>query len=191
MKRSSMAALTGVLACTAGGAGALAATTSSPKTVKGGVLTVRPGTLKPGSSVPASDVVSPRVFVNANDGFALVSAGQAQYAGATTDGGKTWKTDSPALHVDAAQAPLSVSELGATNAKTIYAYGSGQAVDVTTNGGKTWYIALFQGLVEAVVPGQGSHLVTYAQPNAGSAVQQYVSKNGGRTWTLTTALGGG
>src|SRR5581483_4745072 len=150
-----------------------------------------PGTLRPGSSVSGADIISPRVFVNARDGFALVSAGQAQYSAASTDGGKTWKTDSPALHLNAAQAPLSVTQLGASSTRTVYAYGSSQSVDVTTDGGATWYRSLFPGLVEAVVLNDAGHLVTYEQDNAGSPTRQYVSRNGGRSWKLTTALGGG
>jgi hypothetical protein len=183
-----------VLAATSLGAllcAAVALAAGSAKTVTGGPITVRAMTLKPGTSVPAATIVGNRVFVDATHGFALVQGDQAQYMAATSNGGKTWTTDSPALHIDAAQAPLSVTEVGAVSTKIAYAYGSGQVVDVTTNGGKTWYGALFNGLVEAVVPGINGHLVTYEQGNAGSPVQQYVSRNGGRTWTLTTALGGG
>jgi hypothetical protein len=180
------ATIVGALTCAA-----VALAGGGAKTVTGGPITVRPMTLKPGTSVSSKNLIGNRVFVDATHGFALAQGGQAQYMAATSDGGKTWTTDSPALHVDAAQAPLSVTEVGAVSTKIAYAYGSGQVVDVTSNGGKTWYGALFNGLVEAVVPGINGHLVTYEQGNAGSPVQQYVSKNGGRTWTLTTALGGG
>ena len=181
------ATIIGALACATV---ALAGSSSDPKTVTGSPITVRPMTLKPGTSVPAKDVAGNRVFVDATHGFAFVAGVQAQYMGATSDGGKTWKTISPALHIDAAQAPLAVTAIGAVNTKTSYAYGS-QAADVTTNGGKTWLGALFQGLVEAVVPGLNGHLVAYVQDGPGSPVSQYVTKNGGATWTLTTALAGG
>ena len=190
MTRMRFAAAAGVLAC-CGASAAVALASGSPSTITGSVMTVKPSTVKPGTAVPASDVGSERVFVNANDGFALVAVGQAQYVGATTNGGRTWKTLSPVVHENAAQAPLSVTQIGAASTKTVYAFGSGQAVDITGNGGKTWYQALFQGTVEATVPGIGNHVVTYEQSNAGVAVSQYVTKNGGHTWTLTTALGGG
>jgi photosystem II stability/assembly factor-like uncharacterized protein len=158
--------------------------------VNGSVVTRTNGTPAPGSVVPSKDL-GERVFVNNLDGFALAAATQSQAAAATTNGGKTWKLISPALHLDAAQAPLVVSELGAASRKTIFAYGGGQAVDVTTNGGATWYRALFQGLVESMASNVQGHLVVFEQLQSGSPVREYVSKNGGRTWTLTTALFGG
>ena len=45
---------------------------------------------------------------------------------ATSDGGKTWKTDGPALHLHAAQAPLAVVFIGALNRKTVFAWGAGR-----------------------------------------------------------------
>ena len=48
------------------------------------------------------------MFTDGKHGFALAE-GQAQYPAATNDGGKTWKTNGPALHVNAAQAPLAVA----------------------------------------------------------------------------------
>src|SRR5215469_3315389 len=83
-----------------------ASTPKPPKTVTAHKITRPPGTLKPGSVVSSSSLVGPRTFVNGHgDGFALANTQQAQYPAATTDGGHTWKTDGPALHVDALQAP--------------------------------------------------------------------------------------
>jgi hypothetical protein len=164
------------------------------QTVIASLITRRPGTLKPDSLV-SSSALGQRVFIDAKHGFALANAGQAQYAAATTDGGKTWRTDGPALHIDAAQAPLSVTSIGLATVKTVYAYGSGQVVDITGDGGKHWYGALFNGLVMAVVRRSGGHLVAFvdASPKAsatGGVTWQYVSKNGGRTWKYDPRVGG-
>ncbi len=167
-------------------AGALTAssTAASPaiqKTVTATLITRQHGTLAPGTVVRSS-ALGQRVFNNANDGFALANTGGAQYPAATTNGGKVWKTDGPALHLDAAQAPLSVISLGAASNRTIYAYGTGQVVDTTSDGGKHWYRALFQGTAMAVVPGASGHLLAFID-GFESGTAQYLSKNGGRTWT--------
>ena len=172
-------------------AGAGIAAVTPQHTVKASLIVRRPGTLKPGSTVGAT-TLGQRVFIDAKHGFALASAGQAQYPAATTNGGATWGTDGPALHIDAAQAPLSVTDLGVANLKTIYAYGSGQVIDTTGDGGKHWYGALFNGLVMAVVRGSSGRLVAFVDGSAGSSgvTWQYISKNGGRTWTYDPNVGG-
>ena len=165
-----------------------------PHTVTGSLITRPPGTLKPGSRV-SSTRLGQRVFIDAKHGFALADPGQAQYAAATNDGGKTWRTDGPALHLDAAQAPLSVTSLGVASARTVYVYGSGQVIDTTRDSGRHWYRALFTGLVMAVVPGASGHLVAFVDASTSSSsasgmTWQYVSKNGGRTWSYDTRVGG-
>jgi photosystem II stability/assembly factor-like uncharacterized protein len=186
------AALTATAVVAAGGA--TAAAPKPAKTVKGSLVTAVPKTLKPGTKVANSRLGNPRVFVNGQDGFALAAGEQAQYAAATTDGGKTWTTVSPALHVDALQAPLSVTQIGAASTKVAYAFGSGQVADVTSDGGKHWYRALFQGTVMAIVPGFSHQLFAYVDSfGSGSGLHgptlQYVSKNGGKTWTYSTGVG--
>jgi hypothetical protein len=171
----------------AGAAAGIAAASSPPKTVTGSLITRRTGTLAPGSKVKSSSL-GQRVFPTARDGFALASVGSAQYPAATTDGGTIWKTDGPALHINAAQAPLSVLDLGAAGTKTVFFYGGGQVVDTTSDSGKHWYGALFQGLVMAVVPNAFGHLVAFVDGSGATA--QYVSKNGGRTWALNSSVGG-
>ena len=66
------------------------------KNVTGSLLKRPSGTLAPGTTVAASEIYGNRVFIDANRGYALVQHGQAQYPAATTDGGKTWKTNGPA-----------------------------------------------------------------------------------------------
>jgi hypothetical protein len=183
-------------------AGASAAPTRSASAAAGpqntvtGSLIKRPtGTLAPGTTVAASKIFGNRVFVDANHGYALVNTGQAQYPAATTDGGKTWKTNGPALHLNAAQAPLAVVDIGAGGTKKIFAWGSGQVIDATPNGGKQWYRALFNGLPVAVVKNPQGHLVAFVdgQTSGGggsSVATQYVSKDGGKSWHLDNTVGG-
>ncbi|MFZ0388660.1 MAG: hypothetical protein WAL22_23555 [Solirubrobacteraceae bacterium] len=175
-------------------AGIGAATAAAPKpakTVKGSLITVQPNTLKPGTKLASSAVGFPRAFVNANTAWAFASTDQAQYAAITTNGGTTWRTASPALHVNAAQAPLSVTQLNARSPKVAYAFGSGQVADITSDGGKHWYRALFIGTASAVVPGLGpKQLLTFVDGGSSGSgpsgpVSQYASSNGGRTWTLS------
>ena len=183
-------AATAITAATGIGA-ATAAAPKPAKTVKGSLITVQPNTLKPGTKLASSAVGFPRTFVNANTGWAFASTDQAQYAAITTNGGTTWRTASPALHVNAAQAPLSVTQLDATSPKVAYAFGSGQVADVTSDGGKHWYRALFIGTDMAVVPGIGSRqLLTFVDAGSSGSgpsgpISQYASSNGGKTWTLS------
>lgn len=169
--------------------GATAAAPKPAKTVSGSLIAAKPHTLKPGTKV-ASSHVGTRTFVNAKVGWALAAGQQAQYAATTTNGGTTWTIAGPALHVDAAQAPLSVTQLGATSPKVAYAFGSGQVADVTSDGGKHWYSALFNGTVMAVVPGFGAHqLLAFVDGGASASgpsgpTWQYASTNGGKTWKL-------
>jgi photosystem II stability/assembly factor-like uncharacterized protein len=128
--------------------------------------------------------------VNAGDGFGLAAGTTAQYPAATTDGGKTWRTDGPALHVDAAQAPLVVLDAGAAGTHTFYAYGGGQVVDATNDGGKHWWRAVLGDEVSAVVPGFDHQLFAFVQNAVGSSSTRtqtvvYVSTDGGHHWRRT------
>jgi hypothetical protein len=170
------------------------ATPMAPATITARLITRRPGTAKPGTVVPPSGL-GQRVFINNEVGFALASLDQAQYPAKTTDGGAVWKTFGPALHLDAAQAPLAVTEIGVANARTIYFYGSGQVVDATGDGGRHWWQAFTQELSAAVAPGFGGRLVWFTQTATGAGSNAvtwvYASTNGGKVWHYTTALGGG
>lgn len=171
-----------------------AAPTPTP-TIRAQLITRQPRTAKLGTKVPLSGL-GQRVFINRRVGYALGDFGSAQYPAKTTDGGATWKTFGPALHVNALQAPLAVTEIGVKNARTIYFFGSGQVVDATGDGGKHWWRAFSQELSVAVVPGIGSRLLWFTQSAAGASATNavtwpYVSTDGGKVWHYTTALGGG
>jgi photosystem II stability/assembly factor-like uncharacterized protein len=170
---------------------------AGPQKTVTATLIARPnGTLAPGSKVSSSALFGLRVFTDTNHGFALASVGSAQYPAATADGGKTWNTEGPALHLNAAQAPLSVVDIGAAGRKTTFAWGTGQVIDATSDGGKHWYRALFQGLPVAVVRNPAGHLVAFVDGSSGGSTStsgvtwQYVSKNGGRSWHYDTTIGG-
>lgn len=194
VRRASAYALLSVTAIAAVLAAAASAATPAPAAkITAQLITPFPHTAKVGTTVHS---LSQRVFVSSRVGFALGSVGQAQYPAETLNGGATWKTFGPALHVDAAQAPLSVTAVGAVNKRVVYFYGSGQAVDVTSDGGRHWYRALAPELSLAVVPGVPGRLVWLVQDDLGTtgnaaATWQYVSTDGGKVWRYSTALGGG
>jgi hypothetical protein len=161
---------------------AAANTPKPPKTVKATQIVRQSGTLAPGSNIASGKVTGQRTFTTASRGFALATVDQADYAVTTSDAGKTWKTDGPALHVAALQAPLSVSFIGAVNRNVVFAWGGGQVIDTTNNGGKTWYRALFTiGSPVAVAHDFTGHLLAFVQ-SSGSSTVEYVSKDGGRSW---------
>ena len=174
-------------------AGAPVAAAAGPQQTVTATLINRPAhTLAPGSRVSASKIFGHRVFNDAKHGFALVDTGQAQYPAATVDGGKTWKTDGPALHLNAAQAPLAVIYIGIAGPKTIFAWGTGQVIDSTSDGGQHWYRAVFFGLPVAVIRNPQGHLVAFVdgETSGSNSTLQYVSKNGGKTWRRDATIGG-
>lgn len=195
-KKRVAAAVVAGAACTPAILGvSAAAPPTPPATIVAGLIARQPGTAKVGTQV-ASSGVGQRIFINRRVGFALGGLGQAQYPVRTTDGGVVWRTFGPALHVDAAQGPLAVTELGVASARTIYYYGAGNVVDITHDGGRHWWRAFTQELSVAVVPGFGRRLLWFTQSTLSSSGEQavtwtYVSTDGGRVWHYTTALGGG
>jgi hypothetical protein len=109
------------------------------------------------------------------------------------DGGRTWRIDGPALHIDAADGPEGVGYVGIVDRHTFFAYGS-SVVDVTTNAGHTWWETYLGELVMAVVAGPDRELVAYVQQSVtnsstDAATWQYVSPDGGRHWSYSRALG--
>jgi hypothetical protein len=175
-------------AAAGGSAHAATAPGSGLRTITARLLTVTPGTLRPGARVRQAELRT-RVFVDARHGFALADVGQATYPAATSDGGHTWRTSGPALVVHAAKAPLEVSEIGAVSRRLYFAAGEAQAVDVTPDGGRHWYQALLPGGVIAVV-GRGVGLVAVVEGGESSPPTNwvYVSTDGGRRWTYEEQL---
>lgn len=162
----------------------LAAAAAPPRTVTAQLIAASPGELAPGTKVRSRAIFSNRVFIDAKHGFALASPPEADYAVATSDGGKTWRIDSPALHRHAANAPLVVSYIDAVSRKSLFAWGGGQVIDTTSNGGRSWYQTLFPdtGPIAVVPSGFGGQLLAFIGSFSGAATWKYTSKDGGRTW---------
>ena len=186
---AALAAAAAVPAAPASGAPAAAAAAPSPRVIAGQAIGVTAGTLRVGTQVKPSRL-GKRVFVDARHGFALDAAGQATYAVATSDGGRTWRTSSPALVVHAAQAPLEVSEIGAVSSRVYFASGA-EAADVTPDAGRHWYRALFPGAVLSVFQrGPGLGLAALVEGSGTSVPNDwvYVSADGGRHWRYEERL---
>jgi hypothetical protein len=194
-----VAALAGIIVLAAADSSTSAAATRAaptpPPTVTADLIARVPGTVQPGTVV-GSRKLGQRVFTDALHGFALAALRSGDYPAITVNGGQTWKVKGPVLHLNAAQAPLVVTQVGAANKQTLFAYGGpggGQSVDATADGGKHWYRALLGDVVMAVVAGPDHRLIAFAQVSSGSAdtalTWVYVSKDGGRTWHYSDTLG--
>ena len=166
-----------------------------PRELAGARLRPRPGAVRPGTAVKQDDLFTDRVFASAADGFALASVGGAQYPARSLDGGRRWRIDGPQVHVDAADGAEGVEFVGLAGPRTFFTYGS-EVVDVTTDAGRTWWETFLGELVVAVVPGSGNALVAYVQQQSSenstnrAVTWQYVTRDGGRHWSYTPALGG-
>ncbi|MHB8242037.1 MAG: hypothetical protein ACYDHN_08605 [Solirubrobacteraceae bacterium] len=163
----------------------------SPPTVTATPIARVPNTLRPGHVVRSS-TLSHRVFVDNTHGFALADVSGAQYPAATVNSGRTWRVNGPALHLNAAQAPLVVCEVGALNRRSYWAEGcGGQVVDTTDDGGRHWWRSLFEGGVLSVVSSGGRLLVFLESFTSGSTsvtIQVYASTDKGRSWQLDSGL---
>jgi hypothetical protein len=191
---AALAAATWMGIATASGQSATAVTSSLPSptpTLTATPIARVPSTLKPGSVVHSRDL-GHRVFVDDRHGFALANVGQAQYPAASANAGRTWRVSGPALHLNAAQAPFVVCEVGALSRRVYFADGcGGEVVDTTSDGGRHWWRTLFGGGVQAVV-GSGGRLVAFvAVTGEGGPVAVtwvYVSNDGGRHWHYESQL---
>lgn len=149
------------------------------------------GTIVASASVGISSNLGPvpRVFVSSEDGVSMATGGSlggVTYPVATVNGGKTWRIDGPELHVQAANAPAVVTQVGAASPATYFIYGGlmgGNSVNVTTDGGKQWYRAYLGGDVVAVVATSSEDLYAYTgQPGV------YSSNDGGMVWHYSTSI---
>ena len=149
---------------------------------------------RPGSSVPVSALFGDRVFLDAREGIALANGDNAQYPALSADGGRTWRIAGPPLHVDAADGAEGVGSVGILGPRTFFAYGS-SVVDVTTDRGRTWWETYLGEGVVAVVPSYRNELVAYVEESVTAQFNpaqtwQYVSRDGGRTWSYSTDFAG-
>jgi hypothetical protein len=192
---TAVAAAATVLTASAAGAVAEAprsAPTGPPAVLTGARITRRPGTLGVGRRVPARDITSTRVFSDARHGLALAHEEQADYPVISSDGGSSWRTAGPALHVDAADGPDGVSTVGVAGRHVLFVWGT-SVIDASPDGGHNWYRVRPEGFVVAVTAGLYGIAAQVQQTGSGQAVRttvQYVSTDGGRSWHRSRQLGG-
>ena len=204
-RRRGLRVLTLLIACA--GIGAVVATFSSSAPARERAVRhppaarrIRSARLRPGTgelrrgTVVDRTRIGERIFSDRRHGFALGWVSSTLVPVSTIDGGRVWRIDGPGLYREAADAPAAVSNIGLAVPRLFYAYGP-SVIDVTPNGGRLWWQTFFDGIVVAVVPGSHVDLVAYVQPLEGRAnprvTYQYVTRDGGRHWRYSTALGGG
>jgi hypothetical protein len=183
------AAATGALLLAGAGAGdaATRVTTPAPKstTVTATMIRVQSGTLPVGTQIPNNQINARRTYFG--NSFAVTLGHDRQgavYPVQTGNGGLRWHTDGPALFLPTADAPLAVDTVTAATKTLQYAYGGGgQVVDVTRDGGPQWRSATFDGTVLAVAPGTATNELVAFVNNGQGVVWQYVTRDGGLTWT--------
>ncbi len=173
-----------------------------PKTVIGQrAIPAGPEELRPGTVVSAG-FKGVRVFANRRDGFAisdLPQAGYGTYPLATTDGGKTWRTDGPVLHIPAAQGALGVGQAGVLGPGFYFAWcgACNTVIDVTPDAGQHWWRTFMPGDVLGVLSGtdkrEGLTAIVGGPPNTatrhGVPLWVYLSPDG-RRWTYNRSLQG-
>ena len=158
-----------------------------------------PGGLGPGTAV-SSGFTGVRVFANPRVGFAITElprAGEGTYPVRTADGGKTWRTDGPVLHVPAAQGPLAVDQAGVLGPRTYFAWcgACNTVIDDTPDAGMHWWQTFMPGDVLAVLGGTNARsgltaIVdgTRSTRNARGAWLWVYSSPDGRRWTYDRNL---
>lgn len=127
-----------------------------------------------------------RVYANARDGFAIGSPPRTldTYPLATINGGRTWRTAGPVLHIPAAQAAVGVAQAGVISPRIWFACcGLNGVVDVTPDAGTHWWQTFFPGEVVTVYPGPTScgRLI--------AVVQIYSKRTNPPLWTYASATG--
>jgi hypothetical protein len=186
---AALAVSTGVAVAENGPAGPASPTTSPLPDTK---VTVR--TIPRDHDLPANGTrvevsrQDRRVFIDSQDGVALVSVREEAMPARTTDGGRVWRIDGPGLFTEeAADAAIIVDDLDAEDASTFYAYGGGNVVDITSDGGRVWRQATFQGLEASVSPvakGLAAYVDQSNSTGSRGLTIQFYTTNGGRSWRV-------
>lgn len=165
-----------------------------PKTVSAYPLPATPfSRLRNGSAVGAG-FTGVRVFVNRLDGFAIADlpqAGDATYPVATSDGGTTWRTDGPVLHIPAANGGAAVGQPGVAAPRIYFAWcaACNDLIDITPDAGKHWWAVRLPGQILSLTGGPYIHAgltavvegPTTDPRGRGASLWVYLSTNG-RRW---------
>jgi hypothetical protein len=147
-------------------------TVGLPRTVAPGIVTppklVTARRLRPpaqGGFVPGARVATGfsaiRVFANAQDGFAVADLAQKGLGGPgtyplrTSDGGRTWRTAGPVLHIPAAQGAIAVSQPGMVGPRILFAWcgACNSVIDTSSDAGRHWWQTFMPGQVLSVLGG--------------------------------------
>jgi hypothetical protein len=147
-----------------------------------------------------SSFTGTRVFANRRDGFAITVIARARegtYPVATDDGGRTWRTDGPVLHIPAAQGAIDVGQAGVSGPGIYFAWcgACNTVIDISPDAGKHWLQTFMPGQVLSVLgatstsPGliaivEGS---TSAPSGRGASLWVYRSTNG-RHWIYSGSM---
>ena len=150
------------------------------------------GPLKRGTVV-GSRTVGTRVFTKSQHGFGLATERfGASYPAVTVNSGRTWRINGPVFHVPALQAPFAVTQVGALNARTYYAWGA-QSIDATSDGGKHWWRTLVPNSAwrwSQADQGSSRSPRTRRLEGAPATVSVFLSTDGGHHWHITRELQG-
>jgi hypothetical protein len=157
------------------------------------------GGLRPGTRV-SSSFIGIRVFAGRRTGFAITNvlkAGDGTYPVATTNGGTTWRTDGPVLHIPAAQGAIAVGQAGVAGSRIYFAWcgACNSVIDITPDAGKHWWQAYMPGQVLSLLgsPYARAGLIavvegpTSAADGRGASLWVYISNNG-RRWTYNHSM---
>jgi hypothetical protein len=181
---------------------AASARAAPPKTVAARRLQPSaPGGLRRGTAV-SSAFIGIRVFADRRRGFAITDLPHASggtYPVATADGGRTWRTDGPVLHVPAAQGPLAVDQAGLAGRRIYFAWcgACNTVIDVTPDAGGHLWQTFMPGNVLAVLSDANARAgltAIVAGPNGapngrGASLWVYQSADG-RRWSYERSLTG-
>lgn len=176
--------MTGTLAATlpVGAVLGAVATAASPRTITASVVPANGKPYaRPGTFVGQSGL-SNRAYVSRTRGFALWTGRGVTYPACTTKTGRSWFICGPHLHVNAADAPDVVTQVGA-HGHEYFTYGGpggAESIVVSTNE-RTWHRAYMPGVPEAVSADASGKLFAFVV--AGGSLSKWTSNNGGRTWT--------
>lgn len=177
----SLAAGTLAVVLPAGAAIAGVASAATPRTITASAVPANGRTFaRPGTVVRQAGLGN-RVFVSRNDGFALWSGRGATYPACTSTAGRRWVICGPHLHVNAADAPDVVTQVGASGHE-YFTYGGPEGAEsiVVSSNQRTWYRASMPGVPYAVAAGAHGKLFAFVVTDRSRT--EWTSTNAGRTW---------